>query len=60
MQVEMTKKDYYIWLRKKKKISMQEIADHLGISKVAVHYYETGQTKEFSKLQEYQEFIDNF
>lgn len=59
MQVEMTMKEYYVWLRQKKKISLQEIADSIGISKVAVHYYETDQTNfRYDREQQYRNYID--
>ncbi len=60
MNVEMTEKEYYIWLRSKKGISLQEVADEIGVSKVAVHYYETGKTNfRYDREKKYKQYIDN-
>jgi transcriptional regulator with XRE-family HTH domain len=59
MKVDMTKKEYYIWIRQKKGISQKEIADNLGITKVAIHYYESGKTNfRYNREEEYRKYID--
>lgn len=44
--------------RKAKKISQQQLADRLGVSKTAVHYWETGKRTIFAdQMLEYCETI---
>jgi|GEM_PF-1482686 len=52
-------RDEYLLKRRKKKITMQEIAEYIGCSQSLISRYETGNcgmSKE--KIQKYREYID--
>lgn len=57
--MNIKKRDEYLLKRRKKKITMQEIADYIGCSQSLISRYETGNcgmSKE--KIQKYREYID--
>lgn len=55
----MTEQEYYIWLRNKKGITQQEVADALGVTKPTIHYYEVGKTKmRYNRETQYKKYIE--
>jgi transcriptional regulator with XRE-family HTH domain len=54
-------REEYLIKRRRKKISMQQIAKQIGCSQSLISRYETGDVKmSDSKLQRYREYIDQF
>ncbi|MGE6259215.1 helix-turn-helix domain-containing protein [Heyndrickxia sporothermodurans] len=57
----MNEKDGYFLKRRKKKISMQKIASHIGCSQSLISRYETGDcSMSDKKIELYREFIDTY
>ncbi|MFS0776057.1 helix-turn-helix transcriptional regulator [Neobacillus sp. 3P2-tot-E-2] len=53
-----TEKDFFLLMRKKKKIRQYEIADYIGVSQAWVSYFETN-TKEMAShyVEKYKKYI---
>jgi transcriptional regulator with XRE-family HTH domain len=58
MKMNETEKDYFLLMRRKKKISQHEIATHLGITQAYISYFETN-TKPMSQhyVEQYKKYI---
>ena len=56
---EIGKKDYYIMLRKKHKITLQELSEHIGCSKALICRWEKDQIPmDLQKQHKYYQYID--
>lgn len=57
----MNIKDEYLIKRRKKKITMTQIAKYIGCSQSLISRYETGDCKMSEiKINRYREYIDNY
>ena len=57
----MNIKDEYVLKRRKKKIRLRQLAEHIGCSQSLISQYETGNCEmDRVKIDKYNEFIDNF
>lgn len=56
--MNQTEKDFFLLMRRKKKIKQQELADHLEVSQTLISMYETNE-KEIAKhhVERYKKYI---
>jgi transcriptional regulator with XRE-family HTH domain len=56
--MNQTEKDFYLLMRRSKKINQKELADHLGVSQTLISMFETN-FKEMTKhhIEKYKKYI---
>ncbi|MGF9738587.1 helix-turn-helix transcriptional regulator [Priestia megaterium] len=57
----MNTKDEYVLKRRKKRIRLRQLAEHIGCSQSLISQYETGKCEmDKNKVEKYKDFIDGF